>query len=655
MRQSYRFLAGAFLTAMAMVFAVSPSSAYAGALSVEEFFRKPQFLSATLSPSGRYLAVSVPNGEHRALGIIDLDKREVVAKVAGAYDGDILAILWQTDERLIVSIGDLQGVAGELPRQRGQVAINRDSNYPMYVPGLVLRIIPGSNQVLLAARDRTGSMLDLYRYDTATGAKTRLSHDAPENVSRWVIDFDGVPRAFVSDDVLKDTSAWYVRKRGADSWTKMESAALGGLHASPLQFDVDGRILYVATRRDGADRESIYEYDVESGSWGEAVIRHPERDIGPESSRFIADYRTRKLLGLQYADDRTSVVWFDAERGRIQKSVDAALPDTVNVLQRNPDSNRWIVVAYSDRNPGDAYLLDGKTMRMEKLFSYEPWIDPKAMLPRRWIRYPARDGLSIPGLLTVPSGAEGKPVPLVVRIHGGPYVEATAWGYDPEVQFLASRGYAVLEPQFRGTEGFGWKHLSSGFRKWGDEMQDDLEDGVKWAVAQGIADPSRVCFYGGSYGGYAAIWGAIKNATLIKCAIGFIAVTSIDYIFDNAQTDTFYSDRSSVDIQRIGDPKTERARFKRVNPLDNSDKVGVPILLAYGGSDRRVPIAHGVDFRAALDRYHKDYEWVEYAAEGHGFNRDENRFDFYHRVERFLAKYLSADAAAGNSAVAPGK
>jgi dipeptidyl aminopeptidase/acylaminoacyl peptidase len=655
MRQSYRFLAVALLTAMVMVFAGSPSSAYAGALSVEEFFRKPQFLSAVLSPSGRYLAVSVPNGDHRVLGIIDLDKREPVAKIAGAYDGDILNIGWQTDERLIVFIGDLQGVAGELPSQRGLVAINRDSNYPRNVPGSIVRVIPGSNEVLLAAHGRSRSMLDLYRYDTATGAKTLLSFDAPENVSRWVIDFDGVPRAFVSEDILNNTSAWYVRKRGVDSWTKVEGAAHGGLHASPLQFDVEGKILYVASRRDGADRESIYEYDVESGSWGEAVIRHPERDIGPASSRFIADYRERKLLGLQYADDRPSVVWFDAEWGRIQKSVDTALPETVNLLQRSQDPKRWIVVAYSDRNPGDAYLLDGKTMQMEKLFSYEPWIDPKAMLPRRWIRYPARDGLSIRALLTVPLGADGKRVPLVVRIHGGPNVQATAWGYDPEVQFFASRGYAVLEPQFRGTEGFGWKHLSSGYRKWGEEMQDDLEDGVKWAVAQGIADPSRVCFYGGSYGGYAAIWGAIKNAALIKCAVAVAAVTSIDYIFDNAQTDTFYLDRSSLAIQQVGDPKTERARFKRVNPLDNADKVGVPILLAYGGSDRRVPIAHGVDFRAALDRYHKDYEWVEYAAEGHGFNRDQDAFDFYHRVERFLAKYLSADAAAGNSAVAPGK
>jgi dipeptidyl aminopeptidase/acylaminoacyl peptidase len=255
--------------------------------------------------------------------------------------------------------------------------------------------------------------------------------------------------------------------------------------------------------------------------------------------------------------------------------------------------------------------------------------------------------LIISALLTLPRDAAGKRAPLIVYIHGGPNVQATRWQYSDDVQFLASRGYAVLQPQFRGTDGFGWKFLSAGFRKWGDEMQDDLEDGVKWAVEQGLADPARVCFYGASYGGYAAMWGAIKSAKLIKCAVTYVGVSSIDYIFDNAQADNSeFAEKSTWMVERIGDPKTERARFKRVNPLDNADKVGVPILLAYGAQDSRVPLVHGTDFRRALDRYGKTYEWVLYEQEGHGFSRDENLYDFYGRVERFLAKYLNANPAA---------
>lgn len=649
-------------------------TAHAAALSVEEFFRKAQYGGAALSPSGRYLAVVAPVGEHRGLGIIDLETRAAQPTMT-AGDGDVLRIVWQNDERLIVFVGDLQRVAGEPRRESGIVAVNRDGSKPRVLARIEYRVtagsnihrsferpwsvslertIPGTNEVLVSARERSIQSLDLYRYDTVTGAKTLLSFESPGDVSHWVVDFDGVPRAAVTDDVDHDTSAWYVRKSGSDAWIQVEQATYRRLGSVPLQFDPDGKILYVAARKDGADRASIYEYNVETGRWGNAVIRHSERDVENGNARFVADYRTRKLLGLRYANDRPSVAWFDAEWARVQKSVDAALPDTVNIIQGREDAKRWIIVAYSDRNPGDAYLLDSKTMRMEKLFSYRPGIDPQSMASTKWVRYPARDGLPIPALLTVPPSANGKPVPLLVDIHGGPNVEATNWGYEANVQFFASRGYAVLQPQFRGTQGFGWKLLSSGFRKWGEEMQDDVEDGVQWAVAQGIADASHVCFYGGSYGGYAAIWGAIKNAGLIKCAVASEAVTSIDYLFDNAQTDLArVADRSTLLTQTVGDPKTERARFKRISPLDNADKVGVPILLAYGGSDVRVPIVHGTDFRAALDKYHKDYEWVAYSGEGHGFNRDENVFDFYHRVERFLAKYLDGETPAVKSVAAP--
>jgi dipeptidyl aminopeptidase/acylaminoacyl peptidase len=277
--------------------------------------------------------------------------------------------------------------------------------------------------------------------------------------------------------------------------------------------------------------------------------------------------------------------------------------------------------------------------------SLEPAIDPKAMAAQQWVRYTARDGMTIPALLTLPPDAQGKRAPLVVDIHGGPNVPASRWSYDPTVQFFASRGYAVLQPQFRGTGGFGWKLRSAGYRKWGEEMQDDLEDGVRWAVAKGYVDPEHVCFYGGSYGGYAAAWGAIRNAKTIRCAVAAVAVTSIDYLFDNAQTDLArLAEKSTLMVDQIGDPRTERARFKRVNPIDNADKAGVPILLAYGASDRRVPLAHGTDFRSALERAHKEYEWVVYAGEGHGFSKDENVFDFYGRVERFLAKHLGGVA-----------
>jgi dipeptidyl aminopeptidase/acylaminoacyl peptidase len=508
----------------------------------------------------------------------------------------------------------------------------------------VAHVFRGTDVILVAARWRSPRSIDLYRVDTTkSGSSELVTFDSPGDVLRWVLDFDGVPRAAVTGSIDDDKSAWYVRADPKAPWVKVEEAKLGLLTSEPMQFDPSGRILFVSARKDGADRASIYEYDVAAATWKGPVVHHPERDIDAQDAAFVTDEKARKILGLRYADDRPAAVWFDADWARTQKSIDTALPDTTNVIRH--DGARWLIVSFSDRNPGEVYVLDAKTMQMQPLLVYRKWIDPKDMAATRWVRYPARDGLTIPALLTVPPNTDGKPVPLVVDIHGGPYVQAARWGFDTEVQFMASRGYAVLQPQFRGTRGFGWKHELSGYRRWGDEMEDDLEDGVQWAVAQGIVDPGHVCFYGWSYGGYAALWGAVKSAKLLKCAVGLAAETSIDYLFDNAQTDlSRLADRSTLMVEQIGDPKTDRARFRRVSPLDNADRVGVPVLLGYGASDVRVPLAHGNDFRAALDRYHKSYEWVVYPDEGHGFNRDENRYDLYGRVERFLAKHLGGVA-----------
>lgn len=306
---------------------------------------------------------------------------------------------------------------------------------------------------------------DVFRVDTEKSGRKLVSWPNPGHIVRWVIDFDDVPRAAVQADIDQDRSAWYVRKSASEPWVEVEHAKLGRLQSRPMQFSPDGKILYVSARRSGADRAALYEYHLDDGTWTGPVVRHPERDIGADDAAFVVDYGKRELLGLRYADDRSAAVWFDPEWARIQKSVDAALPGTVNNLYHAAD--RWLVVADSDRDPRKAYLLDARTMQMEELFSYRPWIDPRAMLPMRWVHYAARDGTTVPALLTVPASGKGEPVPLIVEIHGGPYEQATRWRYDPEVQFLASRGYAVLQPQFRGTAGFGWKLESSGFRRWG--------------------------------------------------------------------------------------------------------------------------------------------------------------------------------------------
>ena len=265
------------------------------------------------------------------------------------------------------------------------------------------------------------------------------------------------------------------------------------------------------------------------------------------------------------------------------------------------------------------------------------------MAERRPVHYTARDGLDIPAYLTLPKDSSERKPPLIVNIHGGPWARGFTWGFETEAQFFANRGYAVLEPEFRGSLGHGWKHYSSSFKQRGLTMQDDITDGVEWLIKEGVVDKNRVCLYAGSYGGYATLWGLIKTPDLYKCGVAFVAVTDINLLFGGDWYDLVGSPYRWMDYEAkdiIGDPKTDAEKFKSVSPLANADKLKAPVLLAYGGRDHRVPIKHGDEFREALDKYGKTYEWVLYSDEAHGFNKDDNRFDFYRRVDAFLKKYL---------------
>ncbi|HSN19538.1 MAG TPA: prolyl oligopeptidase family serine peptidase, partial [Usitatibacter sp.] len=287
------------------------------------------------------------------------------------------------------------------------------------------------------------------------------------------------------------------------------------------------------------------------------------------------------------------------------------------------------------------YLFEVKKGRIEYLADRSPWIKPREMSPMKAVRYRARDGLEIPAYLTLPKGSGGKDLPLVVVVHGGPWVEGDSWWFDPEVQFLASRGYAVLQPNYRGTTRYGWKHYHSSFGQWGLAMQDDIADGVKWAVAQGIADPKRVCIYGASYGGYAAMMGVAKTPDLFKCGIDYVGVTDLPLLLSATWSDFAWSDYMDYDAKKlVGDVDKDAKRLRDTSPDMLAGQIRAPVLMAYGGADVRVPLEHGTRMKAALDRAGAKYEWMVMDGEGHGFRDPENQKAFYGAVERFLDRNI---------------
>jgi len=301
------------------------------------------------------------------------------------------------------------------------------------------------------------------------------------------------------------------------------------------------------------------------------------------------------------------------------------------------------VAAHSDVLPGSFYLFDLKSGKLEWLADSAPWINPRQMAPMQQVRYKARDGLEIPAHLTLPKGSEGKNLPLVVVVHGGPWVPAEGWRFDPEAQFLASRGYAVLQPEFRGTMGYGWKHFSSSFKQWGRAMQEDVTDGVRWAIDQGIVDPNRVCIYGASYGGYATMMGLVKDPDLYKCGINYVGVTDLDLFTSATWSDFAYSEWLQHEVKEMfGDMSTERERLMAVSPVEHAGKIKAAVLMAYGAADVRVVPEHGTRMRSALQKYDRKVEWMMVEGEGHGYRDPENQKMFYGAMEKFLDQYIGS-------------
>jgi dipeptidyl aminopeptidase/acylaminoacyl peptidase len=325
----------------------------------------------------------------------------------------------------------------------------------------------------------------------------------------------------------------------------------------------------------------------------------------------------------------------------VQQAVDKLLPVTVNLLSVPARAETpWMLVrSYADAIPPAYWLYNTDTKQLSKLGESRPAINPKQMGRQQVIRYKARDGLEIPALLTLPPGGTKTGLPMVVLVHGGPWVRGSSWHWNPQTQFLASRGYAVLEPEFRGSTGFGAKHFMAGWKQWGLTMQNDVADGTRYVIDKGIVDPKRICIAGASYGGYATLMGLVNDPDLYKCGINWVGVTDINLMYNGSWSHS--SDMSDEWKQygmpdMIGDQVKDAAQLKATSPIEQAARITQPLLLAYGGVDERVPIYHGKLFRDAVTKTNKNVEWIEYPEEGHGWRLPKNNYDFWTRVEKFL-------------------
>jgi dipeptidyl aminopeptidase/acylaminoacyl peptidase len=443
--------------------------------------------------------------------------------------------------------------------------------------------------------------------------------------------------------LLRTVTVWH--RAGLDAkWEKLWQFKVDDPNAEeydPIGFDYDNETLYVATNK-GRDKEAIYAFDTKTKQMGNLLVEHPLIDVSG-GLRF-SEVR-KKLVGVQLSADKPIQVWVDPELARMQRSIDATLPKTVNMLIFPRDTEKRVLIrSFSDVDPGTYHLYDIEKKKLETIVKQRAWIDPNLMAERKFITYKARDGMEIPAYVTIPKGG-GKNLPLVVNIHGGPWLRAyhwTEWGRYPEAQFLASRGYVVLEPEPRGSLGWGRKHYFSSFKQWGGTMQDDITDGALHLVKEGLVDKERMCLHGGSYGGYATLMGLVKDPDLWKCGSALVAVSDLSLMQGTTESDTsqltdFLQEEYTW---RVGDSSRDRELFEKVSPARHADRIKAKLLLTMGGNDVRVPIAHGIAMKDAMINAGKPIDYVVYPGEGHGYNADENVFDQYRRSEKLFAETI---------------
>jgi dipeptidyl aminopeptidase/acylaminoacyl peptidase len=509
----------------------------------------------------------------------------------------------------------------------------------------------GEQMIRRAARDSDASAeLLVYsdvndrsvaRVDARTGKKERYRVALSGQVTHNVFDAKGRLRVVTTleSSVFKENgklSHWY-RSDDAAPWQLLESFGLVDDAWWPMGVLDAPDTLAILSRKD-RDTWAIFRYDAAQRLRGEMMAGHPTEDIAhviPDSDWLFASVVTGGLKPARH--------WFEPRMASLQASVDAALPGRLNTLSPIRGS-RLLIFSRGDVDPGRWFLLDIEQQRLRELDSLRPQVDPARMRPQRTLTYAARDGLALHAYLSLP--AEGAaPPPLVVLIHGGPQVR-DRWEWDEEVQILATRGYAVFQPQFRGSTGFGKKYEEAGYRQWGRAMQDDITDGVRHLIAQGLVDPARVCISGASYGGYAALWGVIKTPELYRCGISFAGVTDLVDIASNS----FFNDSTpaSREIRRshIGDPDKQRRELDEVSPVLHAAKAGAPLLILHGEDDLRVPVSHSRRMVSALEQNGKDVTWQPYPRAGHGLVYVSQKIHYYETVLAFLRKHIGGGAAA---------
>ncbi|WP_236844350.1 alpha/beta hydrolase family protein [Bordetella sp. 02P26C-1] len=488
------------------------------------------------------------------------------------------------------------------------------------------------DHVLIQHNHRDPQVFDVYRVNVHTGASDLVAQN-PGDVIGWVTDHAGKVRAGVSSDGLNTTLLY--REDEATEFTPLITTDYR-TSIQPHLFTPDNRKLYALSNR-GRDKLALVIIDPAQPEEETIVFAIDEVDLGGVGY----SPKQRKLTHVSYHTDKPHRHFVDHETESQYRQLEQKLPGYhIALISENREEDTYIVATYNDRTPGARYVFQATTGALYKLGDINPAIREVDMAPVAPIRYVSRDGLDIHGYLTLPAGRTPRNLPCVIHPHGGPW-ERDYWGYDAEVQFLANRGLCVLQMNFRGSTGYGRKFWEASFGQWGRAMQDDITDGVRWLIDQGIADPARIGIYGGSYGGYATLAGITFTPDLYAAAVDYVGVSNL-FTFMNTIPPYWKPMLDKMHVM-VGHPERDRERLAATSPALHVDRIRTPLLIAQGANDPRVNKAESDQVVQALNARGVEVQYLIKDNEGHGFQNEENRFEFYAAMEAFLRMHLKPD------------
>jgi dipeptidyl aminopeptidase/acylaminoacyl peptidase len=657
-------LLGAFVCTQ--VFAQTPAAAPpAGSLPIESFTKFDEFGGLKISPDGEFAALLTGKYGRSMVMFIDLKTKKGVSGIRVPEDCEIDEYYWVSPTRLIYMIA--QRRMGHIrPAPTGEIfAINRDGSSARQLygyragqstldthmkvrkasyatPELLSELKDDPDHILIAEYPwrNIGAFWQfnpdakplISRLDVFSGQKKQLDM-APLGGAQLLLDHNERVRfALGINERTQLAVSWKPQPEG--DWTSFDLPGFRAESVVPRRFSADDRSVYLSGIREGESLAALYRLDLQT--------QQLERVHAFENAAvddIITDFAGRDVIGVSsYAAKRTDF-WLlkDHPAARTHQALQRAFPGmSVTVTSASADGRLAVVFVDSDTNPGDYYLFDTSSMRAEFLRAGRVWIDPKQMRPKEPIALTARDGLPLHGYVTRPAGDGAHP--LVVMPHGGPHGVRDYWDYDSEVQLLASRGYAVLQVNYRGSSGYGMDFEAAGYREWGAKMQDDITDATRWAVEQKITTADRICIYGISYGGYAALMGAAREPDLYRCAIGYAGVYDLQLMFESGDVPDFRSGAAYLD-RVLGN---DVAKLRAQSPINSAQNIKAPVLLIHGKLDGRADYEHAQRMKAALEKNQKKVEWLALGREGHGIYDEESRREVYERILQFLATNLSA-------------